>query len=225
MIITRKSTPSNLFTLSCVLILIVFGTLNCASPNDQIVEDQQSSQGNQVVGSLEHSYVTATSFEELAEQAEIVVIGSVVEKGEVINTVRNPLDPTQPDPSLESVGQIYVIRVNQYIKGLDENNIRFVQSEGYLTEEMAAAGQNLEDAREQSEQIPLSLNKEYLLFLRSASELDDGSLYVNVAQPSRFDVTNPLAIVPESPWAYAEQYFAPQPLADVLRLLEPNVDQ
>jgi hypothetical protein len=216
---------NKLFTTCCVLIFIIFGTTNCTSTTPQVAENQPSSQSHLTIGPIEHSYVTATSFEELVEQADIVVVGSAVEKGKVINTARNPLDPTQPDPNLESVGQIYTIRVNQYLKGAGGDSIRFVQSEGYLTAEMVVAGQTLEDAREQSDQIPLSLNKEYLLFLRGAPELDDGNLYVAVAQPSRFDISNPLAIVPESPWAYAKQYFPPQALADVLQLLETRIGQ
>ena len=222
--ITNKLKTSKLFTTCCALIFMIFGTTNCTSTAPQSAENQPSWQSHLTIGSIEHSYVTATSFEELVEQADIVVIGSAVEKGEVINTVRNPLDPTQPDPKLESVGQIYVIRVNQYVKGVGNDRIELVQSEGYLTAEMVA-GQTVEDAREQSEQIPLSLNKEYLLFLRRAPELDDGNLYVGVAQPSRFDVSNPLAIVPESPWVYAKEYFPPQALAEVLQLLELHIRQ
>ena len=223
--ITNKLKTSKLFTTCCVLIFIIFGTINCTSTAQHVAENQPPSQGHLALEPIEHSYVTATSFEELAEQADIVVVGSAVEKGEVMNTARNPLDPTQTDPNLESVGQIYVIHVNQYVKGVGDDRIEFVQSEGYLTAEMVVAGQTLEDARKQSEQIPLSLNKEYLLFLRRAPELDDGNLYVSVAQPSRFDASNPLAIVPESPWVYAKEYFPPQALADVLQLLELHIRQ
>ena len=225
MLITDKRKLSRLFATLCILMFIIFGTVNCAGSEQLVEKGQEPPQGNRVVGPIEQSYVTAVSFEELAEQAEIVVVGSVVERGEVINTVRHPLDPTQPDPNLESIGQIYVIHVDQYVKGVGDDRIRFVQSEGYLTADMVDAGQTLEDAREQSEQIPLSLDKGYLLFLRGAPELDDGTLFVGVAQPSRFDVSNPLAIVPESPWAYADQYFSPQSLADVIRLLEPHISQ
>jgi hypothetical protein len=172
-------------------------------------------------------YITASSIAELSQKASFIIIGQVVEIDGIINMARDVNDKTKPDPSLLGVGQIYQLKVEEYLKGVEgangDNMVYVIQSEGFLeiTPGAAITDEEIQKARKQENYVPMRKNTKYLLFLEPLTGFPElKNSYVGVAHPWRFDVSNPDALVPESSWNRASQIFGTKTLADVLEQIK-----
>ena len=173
------------------------------------------------------SYITATSIQELANRSTIIVLGKAVERGDVINLARDVNDSSKPDHNLFGIGQVYVFKVEKYIKGDKPANetdlIYVVQPEGMIviTPEAPLSKADVEKAHQQDNYIPFYPDTEYLLFLEPLRGFQDLKYhYVGVAQPWGFNVSDPEKVITESPWFGASRFFQPEALKDIIAKIE-----
>ncbi len=78
----------------------------------------------------------------------------------------------------------------------------------------------MQKAKTLEKYIPMSLNKDYLMFLEPMLGYPEGKYYVGVAQPWRFDISDTVRVVPESPWEGAGNFFPPQALETIIQQIE-----
>lgn len=221
----------SLFQLLTSFIILAACIPSLTSTTEPLIESNLTAVANasaaEIVGSPVVSYATASSIEELVDQAEFIVIGRVEKSDEIINTARNPLDPTQSDPNLFGIGQVYKVYVDQYLKGDGSEFFSLIQNEGLITPEMPEAKQTIENARKQSDHIPLSSEKRYIFFLKYAWELTDTDqdYYVGILQPWRFEISGKNIARPESPWLYADKVFLEMPVVSFIDRVEQRVNK
>lgn len=167
------------------------------------------------------SFIIVTSIAELAARAKLIVVGQVVKVDDIVNMARNPDDPTKPDEEIFIVGQVYMVSVNQFLKGNEKPEIIYVvQREGFLGPSVPKNDSEIEKARAIEKYVPLSLNKEYLMFLEPMLGYPEGKYYVGVAQPWRFSVSDTKQVLPESPWEGAINFFPSQTLNNIVYQIE-----
>lgn len=152
-------------------------------------------------------YITARSIGDLVHRSELIALGTVAKIADVhFNIARNPRDPSQPASDLFITGTIYEIRVERYLKGSGDTNLRIVQSEGLsLPDEPGGALTSYisEDF------VPLEVGGRYLFFLRTMESYPDSpfpNLYRGTAEPYRFRLEEGIAR-PETPSRLAGDLF------------------
>ena len=152
----------------------------------------------------------ASSIQELTHYAGIVAIGKVVGKGEIINTARDPNDPSKPDSRFYSINQIYQVEIEKVIKGDDLKNLTLLQNQGllHLTPGKALSSTEINEEIRKNElksYVPITLEQRYLFFLRvlddTTYDLDNyksSELFSGVMEPWRFVVTDTGMVIPET---------------------------
>ncbi len=156
-------------------------------------------------------YISATSFRDLVQSADIVVVAKIVNrKEEGFNQARDPRDHSRPAADILSPAVAYELQVEQYLKGRGESTLYL------LTAERTMFPQPNDKARAVVSHvtIPLHLNSRYVLFLRRVAmpypDVPAKEWVVGVVEPYRFRLEGGMAWV-ESPWPPAEKYFPPMP--------------
>lgn len=61
--------------------------------------------------------VVGTTVRDLVRGSDVVVVGTVEGEAGTINTSRDPRDITRPHPTIESIAQLYRVRVEEAFKG------------------------------------------------------------------------------------------------------------
>ncbi|MBI4311736.1 MAG: hypothetical protein HY681_08130 [Chloroflexi bacterium] len=77
-------------------------------------------------------YDVAKSLGEQAHSAQVILIGTVKSLGGIVNTARDPANPSLPHLDIFGVGQLYQIEVDEYLKGSGPTSIDILQVENYL---------------------------------------------------------------------------------------------
>jgi hypothetical protein len=178
------------------------------------------------VAVYEH-YVTPEPLRQSIAQSEIIVIGEVVSTGEIVNTRRDQQDRTKPAQDTFGVGQVYLFRVQRYLKGSGPDVLEVLQREGVILRPQEAVTQvEIEQVRQVSpEYIPFRNGITYLLLLRNRSATYPGNNYYGgAAQIWRFAVSDDSNATPEAPAELLELRpadYAPDPDAPLL----PQVEQ
>lgn len=213
----RKVISRNGLIKILIVISICFLAVSCNSqPSDQ----PQSVPGDSIPGMGSGSFITANSYAELEQKSTLIAIGRVTHIVNIINMARDPNDPTSPDSQVFVVGQVYQVQVKQFLKGKAADILNIVQREGFLGLSISKSEADIEKAKDNEDYIPLSLEKDYLMFLEPMLGYSEGEYYVGVAQPWRFDLSNPDEVLPESPWHDAIRIFQPQSLEFVTQQIE-----
>ena len=191
----------------------------CTSqPPDQKQSQSVPESSTPVLGSA--SYLTANSFADLAERSTIIAIGRVIQTENIINMARDADDPMKDDDRVFGVGQVYQFHIDRYLKGAEEDVIHIVQPEGFIGQGMSKTEEDIERAKINYDYIPLSMDKNYLMFLHPMFDPPDLGYYVGVAHPWRFDLSDPRRVIPESPWGFASMVFPPQSLEFIIQQIE-----
>jgi hypothetical protein len=196
-----------LFILICVMMVAC-----TSSPNLPISSTPTIFTNNETPGFVSGSYITNTSIAKMVSQSTLIVIAQVVKMDHIINMARDVKDPTQPAKDVYGVGQVYQVKIKKFIKGNESETIFLVQPEGFLGSTESKSETDIINSKKRYDFIPMSLEKEYVMFLRPMLSYPEEKLYVGIAQPWRFDITDPNKVVPESPWTFAINVFPPQPL-------------
>jgi hypothetical protein len=163
---------------------------------------------------------------ELVNKSTIVVIGTAIRLGNIINMWRQEDDYSKPSPDHFGTGQVYEIEVTQYLKGAQETGgsttIYLVQAEGNITNpsQMPPTAEEIQQQREAEKVIPVKLGVSYIFFIRPIEGMADLTLhFTGTMQPWRFTLMNGCAYA-ESPWNYVNLYFRPQPVEDLIKQIE-----
>jgi hypothetical protein len=208
--------------LSFLMILILCVTIiSCtSSPNLSIPFSPTITPKNEIPGIVSGSYITNTSIAKMVSQSTLIVLAQVIKPDHIINMARDVKDPTQPAKDVYGVGQVYQVKIGKFIKGYETETIYIVQAEGFLGPGEPTSETEIIKSKSRYDFIPMSLGKDYLMFLRPMLSYPEEKLYVGNAQPWRFDVTDPSKVLPESPWTHAIEFFPPQPLDTFIDQIE-----
>lgn len=135
------------------------------------------------------------SLQELMDQSDVIVIGEVVGTGSMFNSSRDLDDSTKPSSTTFSVGQIYHIQVQRYLKGTGSDMLYLAQTEGQiLASPNAVTSDDIRRARDAwNATIPFQKGVPYLLFLRDLTkyyqnDISEMPLYGENKEPSRFEL-------------------------------------
>lgn len=121
------------------------------------------------------------SSEEQVAKAALIVLGTVREQTQVINTSRDVEDPTKPTRDRFSVGQGYTVDVQKYFKGHAEQAIQVLNHEGAadLLGEQDVTPAMIEQIKAASPYAPLEIGQTYVFFLRPYTYPEvEGTLYI-----------------------------------------------
>jgi hypothetical protein len=159
----------------------------------------------------------STTYTELVERSEIIVIGRILKAAETYNTARNPEDVSQPHPTLYSAGQVYFLAVEEILKGDAGSELYLVHPEGARLIDTESAGADGPGAGQ------LAAGERYLLFLArccqstSGRDIPDRVYYSGAAQPWLFALPENEGglVTAVSDWAFAAQYFPPASLDEM----------
>ena len=180
-----------------------------------------------------YSYITASSFQELARLSPLIVIGQVTEIGGVINARLDVNEDKRATPYF-SIGQIYKFQIESHLKGgediPDGAIIDILIVEGMIAAPTASITQaDIDQQRAQQgchpRCQPMYVGTRYLLFLDLVHGYPPETQYYSGSRhPWMFPLTNPDYVLANDPWDSVDQYFPGQPLADILWQIEnPDV--
>jgi len=118
----------NLFLYILVIVCSFAFLIGCASKvvGREVNETEQPAAT--IFTEVYESYVFTTSYTQLAETSELIIIGRPVTIGATINMARDPSDPSNPDSDLFGIGQVYTVVVEQYLEGSGEQVVKVVQA-------------------------------------------------------------------------------------------------
>jgi len=164
------------------------------------------------IGSVSAGYRTVSSIKELADIADVIVIGRATATDETVNMARDENDLARPDPNVLVVGRSYEVRVSRYLKGNGADVIYVLLREAFLGARAPKTEENIAQARRQFVQIPIDPEKQYVFFLAPRPEFGE-AYFTGPTEPWRFDISDVTQVKPESPWHYASTVF-PSPSLD-----------
>ncbi len=199
----------NFAILIAFFLLLALNACSNATPTNLAIEEQITPTPIYTIET--HSVqIVASSFQELAYDSDMIVVGQVVSEEKIINTARDPSDLTQPDHQLFGITQFYSVTVESVLKGEPVTSLLVGQHQGCLeiTSDAGPTSDEIEAEISRNEQItfiPLSLNTRYLFFLgildRISYDLDgyqSTDLYAGVLEPWRFRITSDEFLIPET---------------------------
>lgn len=171
--------------------------------------------------------VVLPSFQELYQLSDIVIVGKVKQKDKIFNSSRKPDNPSEEDPNSFSIAQVYIVEVDQYIKGDGPKKIYVSQGEGRIdkSEQTKIDQKELEKVISDNEGktfIKLKEDGSYLMFLQVFTDnygkegYKHGTLFHEVGKPWRFAISDTNVVVFEDEIVDLANYFPPLPLKDVV---------
>lgn len=177
------------------------------------------------------SSALVTTFYELSQLSDIVIIGTVTSELGVINTARSPGDNSQPDHRFFTIATVYEVEVEEYLVGNGPSFIYFAQWEGSIYHGETPSPEEIEQERLSSEnKLYKSLRSDvrYLMFLRSIEVWEDykidglekGELFVRTANPWLFDATDQLRVLVMDMSTGVENMYPPQSLAEIIEKMK-----
>lgn len=208
-------------------VLLVVLVTSCASKKD-LSSRLPIEPANEPVASIaiiQEVPVVYTSIPEVASKSTVVILGRVAAPREILNTARVPGEPGKPDPQNYSVGQVYEVKVDEYLLGEGPKTIYVIQHQGMMdTRDGPPTEAQIEQTIGKSGVQPLRTNVEYLMFLRSSNHIFVGyskdEIFGGTGHPWLFDVSNPDCIRPVDSLEYVHFYFPPLEFDDFTTLLK-----
>jgi hypothetical protein len=117
---------------------------------------------------IQESAVVYTTLKEIVDRSDVIVVGRASNKKGIVNIARDPSNHTIPDPIYFSIGQIYEVQIDSYLKGEGKSNIFVIQNEGFFSlASQQPTSEIIEQAKNHSDSIPLIIGKRYIMFLSS----------------------------------------------------------
>jgi hypothetical protein len=210
------------------LVVISLAITACNATNFR--NDNQSAQVTEVTGSVTAVYIQEipviyTSYREIVNQSDAIVIGRPTRAKEILDTARDPNDPTRPDPNHFGVGQVYEVQVDGYLKGDGPLSIAVIQNHGLIsTKTKELTEDDFEQARKRERILTLATGRRYVMFLVfSEYDLDDypkGELLIGRGHPWRFEITGSGCVRLEDELPEMERYFPAQPLDEFVKFIQ-----
>ena len=101
-------------------------------PVTQISEAYPTTE-EQIVVESEGSYVVYPTFAEIAADSDIIVAAHIKSSLDIVNTARDIDDHAKPDPNYFSIGQVYELEIDSYLKGTGPETIFYVENQGFIS--------------------------------------------------------------------------------------------
>jgi hypothetical protein len=177
-----------------------------------------------VKSSAQEIPVVYTSIPEISSNSDVIVIGRVSDAKEIVNTAREPGEASKADPDYFSIGQIYEVQVDEYLKGEGEKVIYVVQHEGFLSTKDKQPGETeINEAKKDYGAVPLNPDKTYLMFLRYSrhryENYPQGAILIQAGHPWLFDYSEPGCVRVVEPLSELYPYFPPLPSPEFIDLI------
>lgn len=220
------------------LILTLALTLAACHAADKPENQQSSTQADPATSysgnvsiQVQESYIIFPTFKELVAAADVIILGQPTGSKGVVNTARNINDISQPDAGIFSIGQVYQVQVERYLKGDGPQSISVIQNQGIFTLESLGltadevTASDIEQVRQLFAVLPLTIGRQYIFFLSAADfaygELPkEGTFGLSGGLPWRFHVASPDCVYTEDTEAEIARYYPPQTLDDFLGLIQ-----
>jgi hypothetical protein len=177
---------------------------------------------------VHESAVVYTTIEEISNNSKIIIIGRPVANEGIVNTARDPDDPTKEDPEYFGIGQVYEVEISSYIKGEGPNSLYVIQNQGIINRDLhEISDDDIEQAQKVSKVIPLLINEQYILFLHPASysygKFPLEQLVVGRGHPWAFRINELGCAQAEDSIANVLRYFPARPLDEFVGYIQnPN---
>lgn len=111
-------------------------------------------------------YEFATNLpKELVANTPIIAVVTVIGEGPIVNLARSSNDLSQPSPNQFAIGQVYQVKVEQYLRGQDAATLNIIQDEGIVPEDMPKTQENIDKGKVFSKIPPLSAGSRFVMFL------------------------------------------------------------
>jgi hypothetical protein len=154
--------------------------------------------------SIQESAVVYTNFKEITDRSDVIIIGTSIAQKVIVNIARDPNDHTMPDPLYFSIGQIYEIQVDRYLKGDGTASIYVIQNEGFMPlGSQEPTNDDIDKAKKLSDSAPLVIGRVYIMFLSyhdpeySYDDFPIKEFLFAKGHPWRFEITNTGCVQPE----------------------------
>jgi hypothetical protein len=216
----RYQNKNQLFALYWIPVVIAFlwitmGCQQSGQPEASALEQPTTPSHQQE----ERLYASLESVAALTRRASLIVIGTVEKRDQIINMARDVNDINKPDLNYLGLGQLYVVTVEQVVKGkLESSYVTLGQVEGILDKpqtDIIPSHEDAEAAREGYDYFPFTAGRRYLLFLEPLRGFEAEGYYAGTPHPNRFDISNPEQIRAESPISIPGISTLDQLLADI----------
>jgi hypothetical protein len=212
--------------ITLLLAVIIAVIITNANKDSQIIDVATPD----TVAYVQESSVVYTTLSEIVDRSDVIVIARATAIKGIVNTARDPNDHTMPDPIYFSIGQIYVVRVDSYIKGDGSKLIYVIQNEGFIpSESQVSTSDDIEQAQKLSDSAPLIIGRQYIMFLSfhdpeySYDDFPINEFLFAKGHPWRFEITNTECVQPEDGITELYIYFPAQSLEEFIQLIEnPN---
>ena len=134
-------------------------------------------------------YVDVHSLAERTALAEVVVVGKITGRGDIMNGSFDVDDNTKPASDRFSIAREYTFQVQQYIKGVGPNELPILNGEGVVDlPPEKVTPQAIEQARACEPDAPYQLGATYLLFLNTIRFHNGKDYYYTATLPSRYQI-------------------------------------
>ena len=240
------------FLMSILILIIVGPASGCGLTGEDSRPDPPGNPGNRgaagprgpatepapdvVTAPMQPMYVTARSLDDapdgssddlskLVAHSELIVIGTTLDEDprEERFQGRDPNDASRPDPNFATIGNVYDITVERYLKGSGDETLSLVQPTGY--EAFVPGPPNtpgrLTRGRDTTPNLLLQKSSRYLLFLRENEHAP--GLWIGTVQPYRFTLSGGAARV-ESPVSSLESKFPDRTEVELVGLVESLIE-
>ncbi|MEW5871058.1 MAG: hypothetical protein AB1894_17420 [Chloroflexota bacterium] len=226
----RKPVRSNIFSIAIPVILCL---LLASCKSSTLTNNEYSpTPRNEITPAtsvfVQESAVVYTTFQEIVDNSDVILIGEPTDKMGIVNTARDPKDLSKEDPEIFSIGQVYRVRVENYLVGDGPNDILVIQHLGMIRPlSLEITDADIDEALKSFSNLPLTLDRQYIMFLSFAS-FDYGgykkdNLYFGSGHPWRFEITSSGCVQLEDSFRELSEYFPLQTFDDfVLKINNPE---
>ena len=162
---------------------------------------------------------SSDALSKLTAHSETIVIGTVSSNGPSVQRIagRNPADDSEIDPSVTSVGNVYNVQIERYLKGSGESAISVIQS---IVLDVIQDGETMQ-FRDTSENLLPQKSSRYVFFLQEHPNA--AGMWTGTVQPYKFLLSGGQAKV-ESPVGDRGGAFPEQSESDFISSVEEKID-
>ena len=174
---------------------------------------------------IQDSAVVRTTFKEIVDNSQVILIGQPTSTKGILNTARNPNDPTKEDTHFFSISQVYEVKVENYLLGTGANTIYVIQNQGFIASSPKDLTETeLEQVRKNSNTLPLSLGTRYIMFLVNSDyaygNFQKEALLYGTGQPWRFEITDSGCVQLTVDVKELNRYFPSEPLDEFVKFIQ-----
>ena len=164
----------------------------------------------------------ADDLAKLVSHSSVIVIGTIGSEEPRVERIpsKDPNSPTGLDPNVASVGNVYDVSIERYLKGNGSATLSLIEFIGmdYTVPDPSGAPGTLTEARDTTSGLLPSRNSRYLLFLKEQSEAP--GLWMGPAHPYRFLISTAGEVSADGPVGDLDGTFKPASESEFINQVE-----